>query len=103
MAKRSRGNIGRPIPVSFASLRRIGRTGTYVGSSNSLSRRVDQHQRNGFSGDMYYFKTKNMMNAEDILLQHPGIYNVHVWSGAQEKPGYVYVLTGKKTTRKRKK
>ena len=97
------GNIRELIEVSFGELKEIGqkRGASYVGSTVNLDGRADQHERDGYSGVMFYFRTKNMMRAEDELLEYPGVHNVYEWSGAQAKPGYVYVIKGRKYSLKR--
>ena len=66
-----------------------------VGSTIDVYRRAGEHEREGYSGTMYYAKTENMMKAEDRLLEYPGDYNKDEWSGAKEKAGFIYVIRGK--------
>ena len=73
----------------------------HLSGFSKLDRSADQYEREGYSGVMYFFRTKNMMRAEDELLEYPGTHNVHEWSGAQPKPGYVYVIKGRKYPLKR--
>ena len=68
-----------------------------VGATNDIERRRGEYERKGYSGTMYYFKTANMKNAENILLNEckssgvcPG--NVQTTSNAQASEGYVYVI-----------
>ena len=97
------GNIRKLSKVSFGKLKEIGqdRGAIYVGSTDDVNGRADDHEDDGYSGIMYYSRTKNKMRDEDKLLEHPGIHNVQLWSGAQPKPGYVYVIKGRKYSLKR--
>ena len=92
------GNIHELNEVSFGKLKEIGQEkgAIYVGSTDDVKRRTKEHEREGYSGVVYYSKTKNMMRAEDELLKHPGIHNKDKESGAQEQPGSVYVIKGRK-------
>jgi hypothetical protein len=65
-----------------------------VGATIDIERRRSEY---GYNGTMYYFKTANMKNAENILLNEckssgvcPG--NVHKVSNVAESAGYVYVI-----------
>ena len=71
----------------------------YAGSTKDPEERADQHERNGFSGTMYYAKTQNMRLAENRLLKSRKgdyRYNDHETSNQDEKPGYVYLIKGRK-------
>ena len=85
--------------VSFETLQQKAKqvNDERVGATNDIERRRGEYQRKGYSGTMYYFKTENMKNAEDKLLNQckssgvcPG--NVQKKSNAQASPGYVYVI-----------
>ena len=67
-------------------------------STDDVKRRTKEHEREGYSGVVYYSQTKNMMRAEDELLEYPHRYNKDKVSGAQEQPGYVYVIKGRKSS-----
>ena len=71
----------------------------YVGSTEDPEERADQHERNGFSGTMYYAETQNMKQAENKLFDaKKGSYRYsdHQASNQEEEPGYVYLIKGKK-------
>ena len=65
-----------------------------VGATTEIERRRSEYERDGYSRTMYYFKTENMENAENILLNGckacPG--NVQRKSNAPDSPGHVYVI-----------
>ena len=98
MAQRG-GNIRDHKPVSFGELQKIaaGKSVARVGATENPQQRADQYASEGFSGQMYEFKTQNMRKAEDRLLQQSaGTHNVQERSNAPDKPGYVYALKGRK-------
>ena len=66
----------------------------YVGSTTDPQRRRGEHERDdGYYGIMYYAHTKNMMLAEDKLLEfYPDSENIQRYSNARSKPGYVYII-----------
>ena len=81
----------------------------YVGSSRKgnmqmneaprdpLENRTGGHEREGYSGTVYYTETQNIKDAEDELLKlrsYP--YNKYKLSGQQEEPGYVYLIWGRR-------
>ena len=71
----------------------------YAGSTKVPKERASQHERNGYSGTMYYAKTQNMRHAEKRLLDSKKggyRYNDHQTSHQEEEPGYVYLIKGKK-------
>lgn len=69
-----------------------------VGSTCNVSGRKSQYKSNGYKGKMYVAKTTNMKKAENKLLaKHSGRHNVHQKSNAAAKPGYVYVIKGRKS------
>ena len=63
----------------------------YVGSTEDVERRKGQHERDGFSGKLYYARTANMKKAEDKLLKdlYRGKHNSHKRSNAEETDGCV--------------
>ena len=69
-----------------------------VGATKDIERRRSEYQREGYSGTMFYFKTKNMKTAENELLKCTceGLcpMNVQQNSNASEEEGYVYVIIG---------
>ena len=69
-----------------------------VGSTNDIKTRKQQYQREGYSGKMFYARTKNMKKAEDRLLQYKSKprHNQQRHSNNEEKPGYLYAIKGKK-------
>lgn len=98
MAKRS-GNIREQVPVSFKDLQTIaGQRGAIrVGATEHPQDRASQYQSEGYSGVMYHFKTENMRKAENRLLQQTGTqHNVQQRSNAEDRPGYVYAIQGRK-------
>jgi hypothetical protein len=76
-------------------------TPVYIGVSfeDQFNKRCGDHEKEGFHGTIYYFKTTNMCTMEDKLL---GIlketsrphYNKHEVSNKNEFRGYVYVIVG---------
>ena len=93
------GNIRVHKVATFNELQQIAAQsgGIRVGATDDPNRRANEHEREGYSGQMYYFKTENMRKAEDKLLeQAPGIHNVQQRSNAEDKPGYVYAIKGRK-------
>ena len=93
------GNIHIHKVATFKELHQIAaQSGVIrVGATNDPNRRANQYEREGYSGQMYYFKTENMRKAEDKLLeQAAGIHNVQQRSNAENKPGYVYAIKGRK-------
>jgi hypothetical protein len=98
MAQRG-GNIRDHKPVSFGELQKIvaEKSVARVGATENPQQRADQYAREGYSGQMYQFRTQNMQRAEDRLLQQGGgTHNVQERSNAPDKPGYVYALKGRK-------
>ena len=98
MAQRG-GNIRDHKSVSFGELRKIvaGKSVVRVGATENPQQRADQYAREGYSGQMYQFRTQNMHRAEDRLLQQAaGTHNVQERSNAPDKPGYVYAIKGRK-------
>ena len=94
----SRGHL-KTEKVSQKELHQItGQKGSvYVGSSVDIQQRTGQHQREGYSGTVYYASTDNMMRAEDKLLQqNPGRHNIQQQSNAEQGKGYVYGIKGRK-------
>ena len=68
-----------------------------VGATIDIERRRGEYERKGYGGTMYYFKTANMKNAENILLNEcksSGACqrNVQKTSNAAASEGYVYVI-----------
>ena len=69
----------------------------YVGATDDPHRRRTEHAEEGYSGTMYVTRTENMKLAEDKLLEMgPYRHNVQKQSNAEEAPGYVYVIKGRK-------
>ena len=71
----------------------------YAGRSNNPRRRADQHEGKGYSGTLYYVKTKNMRKAENRLLMHRKyLHNKDRMSDrtGSVKEGYVYIIKGKR-------
>ena len=98
MAQRG-GNIRDHKNVSFSELQKVaaGKSVARVGATENPQQRADQYAREGYSGQMYQFRTQNMHRAEDRLLQQAaGTHNVQARSNAPDKPGYVYVVKGRK-------
>ena len=68
-----------------------------VGATTDIERRRGEYERKGYRGTMYYFKTRNMKYAENILLNEcksSGACpkNVQKVSNTQASGGYVYVI-----------
>ena len=97
MAQRG-GNIRDHKSVSFGELQKVaaGKSVARVGATENPQQRADQYAREGYSGQMYQFRTQNMRKAEDRLLQQAGTHNVQERSNAPDKPGYVYAIKGRK-------
>jgi len=74
-----------------------------VGATSNPKGRASRYHHEGYAGDMYVARTRNKMKAEDKLLRTPGRHNFHQLSNAQEAAGYVYAVTGKKMTSRKKK
>ena len=80
----------------------VGEVGAiHVGATNHPDQRAQSYKAEGYAGVMYIAKTKNMMKAEERLLKEVrktrgGRHNVHSLSNAAEKPGYVYVIKGRR-------
>jgi len=77
----------------------------YVGATvDPVEKRANEHQStNGYSGIMYWARTQNMKKAEDKLFDTAdetggGRHNIQRASNAQEGPGYVYAIKGRKTS-----
>ena len=93
-----RGKITVQAGETFYQLLEIakGSNNVYVGSTDNPNRRAEEHDRE-YSGVMYTFRTENMRKDEDKLLQEtPGKYNEQRKSNAENKPGFVYVIIGRK-------
>jgi hypothetical protein len=89
------------IPCTQEELREIAndKFSVRVGATVNPENRSNLYKHEGYAGTMYIAPTTNMMKAEDKLLEAGhGVHNVHQVSNAQEAPGYVYVIKGKKTT-----
>lgn len=94
-----KGNLGRPKQVSAKKLQQIASRKGAVrsGSTTDVHRRAREYKSEGYSGKIYYSKTRNMKAAEDKLLQAgPGRHNVQKTSGAPPKPGNAYTIKGKR-------
>lgn len=74
----------------------------YAGSAykDRLDKRIEEHERNDYSGTVYYRETDNMKKAENKLLKEkPGgfPYNIQQESNRQDgESGCVYVISGRK-------
>ena len=65
----------------------------YGGATDDPERRRGEHEREGYRGKMYCAPTKNMMTAEDKLLEKFHFYeNQHESSNAAEERGYIYAI-----------
>ena len=62
--------------------------------------RAAQYSHEGYRGVMYEAPTQNMKRAENKLLENPGIHNQQTHSNVAEKPGHVYVVKGRKSSKK---
>ena len=68
-----------------------------AGSTASVQSRRGTYEQEGYSGTMYYTPVKNMMFAEDKLLERRDFrHNKQHFSNAEEQPGCVYVIQGQK-------
>ena len=100
----SQGNIRETVEVSQGQLHKMIEKEKGVircGATANYNNRANGYEREGYSGVLYYARTKNMMKAEDNLLKTGSnsgscIHNQQGQSNMQEKPGYVYVVKGKK-------
>ena len=62
-----------------------------------LEKCTGDHEREGYSGNVYYAETKNMICAEDELLSKRSyLYNTHKLSNQPEGKGYVYLIHGRR-------
>jgi len=68
----------------------------YSGSTDDPQRRAREHEREGYSGTMYYWHTQNMKHAENQLLEKKPRHNIEYTSNAKPEPGYVYAIHGSK-------
>ena len=65
--------------------------------------RAAEYVADGYKGIMYVAKTDNIKKRENQLLEdHPGEYNVQLRSGVQEEKGWVYMIIGDRSVRKKK-
>ena len=56
-----------------------------------------EYEREGYVGTIYIAETENMKKAEDKLLAHHEFWHkVQQSSNAEEKPGHIYVIQGKR-------
>ena len=93
------GNIREFKTVPFSELLKLaaGKNVARVGATEKDPKgRAAQYEKEGYSGVMYMFKTENMRKAEDQLLQQGGTHNEQRKSNVQDKPGFVYVIIGRK-------
>lgn len=67
-----------------------------VGATIDPFQRCTQYERQGYRGTMWCASTRNMMAAEDKLLESGARHNNHRWSNALAEPGYVYVIQGRR-------
>ncbi len=64
-----------------------------VGSTKDPQRRAGKYGQEGYTGTMFYARTKNMKQAENRLLQDcTCAANAQKKSNAKPGPGYVYVI-----------
>ena len=98
MARNKRGNIHHIQEVDSLQLDAIAQERGVIrfGSTIDPRRRAYQYERQSYSGVMFYTFVYNMKRAEDYLLQYGGRHNVHRKSGARQRPGYVYLIKGRK-------
>jgi len=103
-ARTTRTKIGEIVNVSQKKLHRIAseKGSIRMGSTIQPRQRARAYQSpsgGGYSGTMYVAPTENMMKAEDKLLKSKlGRHNVQSISNAQEEPGHVYAIQGKKSS-----
>ena len=100
MAGNRCGNIHSRVQVHFLILNEIAQTKGAIrfGSTNNPRRRAYEYERESYSGAMFCSPVCNMKLAENYLLRygHRGRHNVYRRSGARQKPGFVYVIKGRK-------
>ena len=69
----------------------------YTGTTDDPGPRAREHERNGYSGKMYYARTSNMKLKEDKMLERGEFpHNKQEKSGQDEGEGYIYIIVGKK-------
>lgn len=70
------------------------------GSTNDIVRRKGEKERDGYSGQMFYAKTEIMKTQENKMLEREKPrHNVHKKSGQAEKPGFIYIIVGRRNRR----
>ena len=68
-----------------------------AGSTEDPHRRKKEYEDQGYGGDMFYAKTENMRDAENRLLKARDFrHNAQGKSNANDGPGYIYVIKGRK-------
>ena len=73
-----------------------------MGSTNDVKARASQYRHEGYRGKILHAPTANMRKAEDKLLQgkKKPIHNQQRLSNNAEKRGSVYVIKGRKNSKK---
>lgn len=67
--------------------------GQYAGITKDPERRCGEHEREGYSGIMFYAKTENMKRAENKLFEQCPCYrNRQRRSNAPAEAGFVYII-----------
>lgn len=68
-----------------------------VGVTTDLDARIRSYENKGYSGTFYVAPTQNMMQAENRLLSgYDFRHNQQNQSNASDKPGWVYLIRGRK-------
>jgi hypothetical protein len=99
-----RGYIREIVEVSQGELLDMisnGKSVVRAGASVDCNKRANGYEHDRYSGVMYAARTKNMMKAEDKLLEagrrnNSCIHNQQQLSNMPESPGFVYAIKGKK-------
>jgi hypothetical protein len=102
MAGKKGGSVLERTTTSSKSLsNHCGNSGSVrVGSTINPTGRAGQYAAAGYSGKMIVCPTSNIKSAENKLLSNgTHILNVHSSSNAPAKPGYVYVISGQKSSK----
>ncbi len=81
--------------VSFEELKSKAKNAVYVGATVNIDDRSQIHGKN-YNGEICYFKTQNMRQAENTLLQTSRRSdNIHQESNVDDAAGYVYAIIQK--------
>ena len=72
--KKRKSSLGRPKEVPPKRLQRIasGRGTVRSGSTVDIQQRAHEYQSQGYSGELYYSRTRNMKEADKLLKAGPG-------------------------------